>query len=240
MKGEKFKKAEEFYSHILKILTGTQIPFLIGGTHALQKYVGIKRDTGDLDVFAKSGDALRILQLISEFGYKTEYSDARWLVKIFHKDYIIDIIFATPQGICPVDDSWFEHPYLVTILGQTVKLVPLEEMIWSKSYRQDRFKFEGPDVYHLILKQGLKLNWKRLFSRMEPNWEIFFAHLINFRFIYPSEREIIPKWIMEEYINRLKIQLSTPPPNAKVCRGPLLAIDPYKIDILEWGFKNIF
>lgn len=233
-------KKKEFYREVVTLLNKNNIPFLIGGTFAVREYTGINRDTSDLDIFCKAGDILDILKLVSEAGYKTELADDRWLGKAYFKKDVIDFIFDTPQGVCPVDDSWFLCLYPVTLFEQQANLIPPEELIWSKSYRQDRFKYEGPDVNHLILKLGEKLDWNHLLSRMEPHWEILFAHLLNFRFIYPSQRNIPPRWLIEELIHRLQLQLSSPLPKAKVCRGPLLAIDPYKIDIFEWGYKDIF
>lgn len=238
MQGTK-NSPDDFYAQVLEIVNSTKIPFLVGGSYAVMDYTGIKRDTPDLDIFCKAGDYLQILDVLKNAGFATEIPDARWIAKVSQNKYIIDLIFGTAQGIVHVDDTWFEHPYPTEILGQKILLVPPEEMIWSKAYRQDRFRFEGPDVNHLILKKGEKLDWKRLLNRMEAHWEILFAHLLNFRFTYPSERHIVPGWLIEELMRRLNYQLNSPIPKEKVTRGPLLAIDPYKVDVEEWGFKSI-
>lgn len=231
--------AEEFYRHVLVILSKHPIPFLVGGTFAIREYLNIERETGDFDIFCKAGDYLQILKILSEAGFKTEVADARWIAKVKQQRFVTDLIFGTAQGIIHVDDSWFEHPYPAKILGYKVRLVPPEEMIWSKSYREDRHRFEGPDINHLILKLGKTLDWKRLLNRMEPHWELLFAHILNFRFVYPSERNNIPGWLMDELMRRLILQISSPLPKEKITRGPLLAIDPYKVDVDEWGFKAI-
>lgn len=233
-------EAEKFYLRILSILNKEKIPFLIGGTYATQKYTGIIRKTNDMDVFCLNSDVLKILDILAKEGIKVEMSDERWIAKAFDRHFVIDFIFGTQQGIIPVDQSWFDNPVWVEMFNLKVRLVPLEEMIYSKAYRQDLFRFEGPDINHLILKQGKKIDWQRLLNKMDPHWEILFAHIINFRFVYPSERSIIPEWIIEEFVRRLKLQQTTPPPQAKISRGPLLAVDPYQIDIFEWGYKDIF
>ena len=33
---------------------------------------------------------------------------------------------------------------------------------------------------------------------MEPHWEVLLTHLLNFRFVYPTERDLVPRWLMEE------------------------------------------
>jgi hypothetical protein len=233
------KVKEGFYKKVLEILTVNKIPFLLGGTFAIREYTGINRLTPDMDIFCKAGVYPGILKVLAADGFKTAVPDARWIAKVSSGHQLVDIIFSTPQGIVPVDDTWFEHPFPAKILGQTVRLVPPEEMIWSKSYRMDRYRFDGPDINHLILKQGLKLDWKKLLTRMEAHWELLFAYIIIFRFTYPSEREIIPNWLIKELTDRFQQQMELPPPDVKVCRGPYLAIDPYKIDLTEWGFKDI-
>lgn len=228
---------ESFYAKILEILSKANIPFLIGGTYAIREYTQIQRETKDIDIFCKAGDYLKIIKLFSDAGFKTEVTDARWIAKIFDKDLFVDLIFGTAEGIWHVDDSWFTDSPSAKLMDSQVKLIPPEELIWSKAYMQDRRHFDGADVNHLILKQGGKLDWKRLATRMEIHWEVLFAHIINFRFVYPSERDIVPRWLIEEYLSRIKLQLDTPTPMQKVCRGPLISPSQYIEDIKKWGYQ---
>jgi len=231
--------AERFYIAALKKLIDSGIQFMIGGTYAFTEHTGIKRETKDLDIFCKAGDYPRILKVFEEYGYKTQIIDARWLAKASHKDHYIDLIFASRTDLATVDDSWFKHAPEGNIFHLPVKLIPPEELIWSKAYIQHREKFDGADVNHIILKQGQSLDWQRLLMRMEAHWEVLFSHLINFRFVYPSERDIVPKWLMEELLSRSQQQLTLPNPQDKVCRGHLLANGQYDIDFEKWGFLRI-
>ncbi len=230
---------EKFYGRLLSILNEEHIHFMLGGTYAFNEYTGIKRPTKDMDLFCKTGDYQRILQLLHDKKFKVEITDARWLAKAYQGENYVDFIFANANGTCPVDDTWLKYAPEKDFLGYKVKFTAPEEMIWSKSYVQTREKYDGADVYHLMLKQGEKLNWKRLLMRMDPQWELLLAHLIQFRFIYPSDRVLIPKWLLEELLDRVKQQLALPTPHEKICRGPLLSRDQYEIDITKWGYKAI-
>ena len=64
--------------------------------------------------------------------------------------------------------------------------------------------------------------------------------LLNFRFIYPSERNLIPTWLLDELLQRLHAQMTMPPPGMKVCRGRIFSPRDYAIDITEWGFSEAF
>ncbi|MEN9327317.1 MAG: hypothetical protein RI947_125 [Candidatus Parcubacteria bacterium] len=212
---------------------------MVGGTYAFTQYTGIKRYTKDIDIFCKSGDYPKILHALADQGFKTEITDDRWLAKATRKTYFADIIFGAVNGVFSVDDSWFEYAPDATILNIPVKLVAPVEFVWSKAFRQQRYRSDVADVYHIFLKQGKTFDWKRLLLRMENQWEVLFAHLINFRFIYPSERGTVPKWLMQEMCGRIKHQLEMPISKKPICRGQLFSSTEYEVDINEWGYKNL-
>src|SRR3712207_13941 len=62
----------EFYRSALVMFTEAEIPFLVGGAYALQRYTGISRHTKDFDVFVKAEDAERALQVLGQGGCDTE------------------------------------------------------------------------------------------------------------------------------------------------------------------------
>jgi len=234
-------KAEEgFYTYALKKLKESGVPFLVGGTYALTLHTGLRRDTKDLDIFCKASDYPAILNVFEKDGFKAVI-DERWLLKLYKGNDFIDVIFSTVNGLVPVDDSWFKNNPVVELFGSKVKIIRADDMIWSKSFRQERHKYDGPDINHLLLKKPKEIDWNRLMTRMEPYWEILFAHLLNFRFVYPGYRQNIPKWVMEELIKRQTDQLRTPAPINKISRGRLISPSYYDIDFDEWGFvDNLF
>jgi hypothetical protein len=73
---------------------------------------------------------------------------------------------------------------------------------------------------------------------MEAHWELLFAHVLQFRYVYPGERDVIPNWLLEELQSRVSAQLSVPVPAEAVCRGPLLSKTQYTIDIDQWGYRE--
>jgi hypothetical protein len=165
-------------------------------------------------------------------------TDVRWLAKIFHGDYFIDLIFDTTNNICKVDDTWFVNSTKGVFEGIEVRFLAPEELIWLKSYVQNRERFDGADVNHLFLKTGKSLDWKRLLDRLDQHWHILLAELILFQFIYPSDyQDIIPKWLFDELIARAKEQYDIAGTGEKVCRGPIIDQTQYAIDIKQWDYK---
>ena len=211
-----------FYTNALHILRKQHIEFMVGGTYAITAYTGIKRPTKDLDIYCKAGDYPHILEIMQKNSYTVELTYTRWLGKVKCGNNYIDVLFGTASEICRVDDLWIEHAPTIKFLGLQIKLVPIEELIWVKSFMQDRRRSEGPDVNHLILKKGKEIDWKRLLMRMDPYWELLLSHIMQFRFVYPSERSCVPGWVIENLLGRLHDELKLPAPKERICRGSLL------------------
>lgn len=235
---EQKKEAHAFYKEALEALNETGVPYMLGGAFALFHHTGIYRDTKDLDVFCRSGDYPTILKYFAARGYRTELTDVRWLAKVFKGDYFIDIIFDTVNNICTVDDSWFNHAAKGDFVGMPVLFLSAEELIWCKIYVQNRERFDGADVNHVILKTGKNLDWKRILSRLEQHWHLLLSQILSFQFVYPSDfAEVIPKWLFDELIRRAQEQYDLPASVARICRGPIIDQTQYNIDIKEWDYK---
>lgn len=232
-------KAEAFYAECLRQLKKSGIPFLLGGTYAVSAYTGIVRRTKDLDVFCRPSDFPHILVLFQKLGYETEVEDERWLAKVRQGKYFFDIIFNSTMALTPVTDQWFTETGTIKVYGTEVGLVSPTELLWSKMFIQDRYRYDGADCAHVILKQHEAIDWKRLRSWMEQHWEVLLIHLLNFRFIYPTERECVPRWLLDELLARLVQQIDLPVSFTKICRGRLFSRSDYRIDITEWGFADV-
>ncbi|GAO39567.1 hypothetical protein SCH01S_35_00020 [Sphingomonas changbaiensis NBRC 104936] len=230
---------EDFYAESLDLLVQSGHPFLLSGTFALSCYTGINRPTKDVDVFAKPSDALKVLAWFREHGRAVEMVDERWLARITRGDLFMDLIFSMPTSGTSVSDDWFRSAPKAQIYDSVVHLVPPTEFIVSKIFVQDRYRYDGADVAHVILKKHEEIDWRRLLDHLELYWEVLLMALLNFRFVYPSERDLIPKWLMDELLERLA-QRGMPGPGVKVCRGRIFSPRDYQIDVAEWGFSEAF
>src|SRR5207245_9583550 len=94
-------------------------------------------------------------------------------------------------------------------------------------------------VAQVILLRRQEITCERLLYSMYQYWQDLLIHLIHFRFIYPSEREKIPNWLMLELLSRLKHQFELPTPKMKVCRGRIFSVADYTVDVTELGFADV-
>ncbi|SFC36155.1 Nucleotidyl transferase of unknown function [Parapedobacter composti] len=232
------EKIVTIYREALALLQEHQCDFLIGGGYAIVHYTGVQRATKDLDLFCQAQEYPKILKCFADKGYRTELTDSRWLAKVFDGEHFIDIIFDTVNNICKVDDTWFAHAEEGDFYGIPVKFVPPEELIWCKIYVQNRERNDSADINHLLLKVGHRLDWARLWKRLDAHWHLLLAQLLIFQFVYPADyRNIIPDWLFHDLLSRAKEQYDLPPSLEKVCRGPLIDQTQYEVDIKIWNYK---
>jgi hypothetical protein len=227
-----------FYRHALSILGDAGIPHLVGGAYAYARYTGIERHTKDFDVFIRREDFRRAEWAFQKAGYDSELTFPHWLGKAFKGEDFVDLIFSAGNGIARVDDTWFEHAVPEKVFGVDVMLIPAEEMIWSKGLIMERERFDGADVAHVIRAVGEKLDWHRLVARFGPYWRALYAHVVLFGFIYPSDRDKIPAWVVGELTDRLREETANGNGSARVCYGTVISRQQYLKDVDEWGYAD--
>ena len=228
---------EEFYRNSMQSLQEARIPFLVGGAYAFSLYTGISRHTKDFDLFLRPADLERALAHFRKDGFEAEEMFPHWLAKAKCGDDCIDLIYRAGNGMCEVDDAWFERARQEEVLGFPAALCAPEEIIWMKAYVMERERFDGADVAHLIQSCAERLDWSHLVRRFNSHWRVLLAHLVLFGFIYPSERNRIPSSIMSGLLQRTQEELSSTPDD-RVCRGTLLSRAQYLVDVQERGYSD--
>jgi len=229
---ERFSPEEQDERHAhreaLRLLQEEGLEPMVGGAYALKTHTGIWRDTKDLDLFLRKDRVGRGLQILGQAGYRTEVTDPLWLAKAFAGPYFIDLIFSSGNGIGTVDEHWRRRAATAVVLDREALIVPAEEMIWQKAFIQERERFDGADIHHLIRCKGAQLDWEHLLARFgDRHWEVLLVHLITFRFSFPSEKDQIPEWVMRELMRRLEHSEAQPASADRICRGTLLSRQQY-------------
>ncbi len=230
--------AQAFYRRGLVTLSEHHIPFLVGGAHAFERYTEIVRRSKDFDIFVFPRDCDRVLQALSTAGYRTDLTFPHWLGKAFCGEHFIDVIFNSGNGVCPVDDEWFEYAIDDEVLEVPVRLCPPEELIWSKAFVEERERYDGADIAHLLYACSAQMAWPRLLRRFGDHWRVLLSHLVLFGFIYPAERTQVPEGVMQDLLYRLQQELHEAPAEERLCQGTLLSRTQYLIDIIRRGYQD--
>src|SRR5262245_46036962 len=163
----------EFYRDAMALMDSGGLKYLVGGAYAFAQYTGIVRHTKDFDVFIRRGDFERAAELFEKAGYKTELTFSHWIGKAFKGDDFVDLIFSAGNGVAQVDDLWFTRAVDGIVFGVPVKLIPAEEMIWSKGLIMERERFDGADVAHLINAAGDRKSTRLNSSHLGISYAVF-------------------------------------------------------------------
>ncbi|MGH7965206.1 MAG: hypothetical protein ACRERD_25925 [Candidatus Binatia bacterium] len=230
--------AYAFYQKGLVTLSESGVPFLVGGAYAFERYTQIARHTKDLDIFVRPQDCARSLQVLSTAGYQTDLTFPHWLGKAFYGENFIDVIFSSGNGLCKVDDEWFAYAVEREVLDVPVLLCPAEEMIWSKAFIEERERYDGADIAHVLRACSTHLDWPRLLRRFDGHWRVLLSHLVLFGFVYPAEQSQVPDWVMRELMSRLQQELQGASLVERICQGTLLSREQYLTDITHWGYHD--
>ena len=230
-------RTREFYLEAMRILNDAAVEALVGGAYALAHHAGVVRHTKDFDVFIRRHDLPRAREAFEAAGFATEAVFPHWLAKAFlpRSDAFVDIIDSAGNGLCDVDDEWFEHAVKAEVFDRPARLVPPEEVIWTKAFIQERERFDGADINHVLLRRAPELDWPRLLARFAGHEPVLLAHLITFRHVYPAAHDAIPR----EVIERLLDAANHPPAaDPKLCRGTMISRAQYLPDIREDGYLD--
>jgi predicted nucleotidyltransferase len=229
----------EFYRSALHALVDAGVPFLVGGAFAHACFTGICRTTKDLDLFIQRRDYERVAAVAQAHGWRAELAYPHWLAKIYAGEDFIDLIFNSGNGLTPVDELWFRDNRQAEVLGVPVALANMEDGLLSKAFIMERERYDGADVIHLLQANAERLDWPGLLQRFGVHWRVLLAHLVLFGYIYPGERQRIPRWVMDELVGRLAAETNQPAAvDAHLCAGTLLSREQYLHDVEQLGYVD--
>ena len=229
----------DIFQKALLAMNGARIPYVVAGAFALHWYSGFHRLPKDLDFFLMEQDVPRAMQALRQIGFVTRVKHPEWLAEGVRQDYKVDLIYGMGNWLDHVDREYVDLARPGLVLGVRTLICPPEEMIYSKAFVASRERNDSADVYHLLVATRGRLDWDRLLRRFGENWEVLLSHLVMFRYVYPSHRDLIPERVLGELISRLERSRHEPWRGEKLCRGYLLdGIGSYYLDVKEWGYVD--
>jgi hypothetical protein len=227
------------YRGAMEALAAAEVPFLVGGAYAFASYTGIERHTKDFDLFLRACDLERALAALGSIGGRLERTFPHWLAKAhFDGGLYVDLIHSSGNGVAVVDELWFRHARPAVVLGREVRVCPAEEIVWSKAFVQERERYDGADVLHLLYATATNLDWDRLVARFGPHWRVLLSYLVLFGFVYPTERGRVPAPVLEGLLARLREEASSAPEGPRLCGGTLMSRLQYLTDLRAWGYED--
>ena len=227
------------YKRALAALNQGGIPYVVTGAYAIYEYTGIYRETKDLDLFVEPEHLVEAMRVLREAGFRTCLEQAHWLAKAKLGTHFIDMIFGMGNGLALVDSDWYRHSRPAILAASTVRVAPVEELIWHRLFINERHRHDMADIMHLILCRGDRLDWERLLEKTGPHWPLLLVQLQMFGYVYPEVTGRVPGWVMEELLRRASEEARRPRSGELITRGPLISRFSFAIDVNEWGLRDL-
>ena len=110
-------------------LRDANVPHLLGGGLAAWARGGPPTEH-DVDFFIKDEDAERALEALVEAGMTPERPPEGWLLKAWHGETLIDLIFHPAGG--PIGDEHFGRAEAIEVMAQPMYVASLDDVIATK------------------------------------------------------------------------------------------------------------
>jgi hypothetical protein len=187
------------YSAVLRHARAKGLRFAMSGGFTSSFYTAMWRNTKDMDLCVLPHERERMIEATREAGLHDLHDekpyDRRWIYRATRDGVIVDTIWQLANFRGQVDEAWLERGPEITLYGETLRLVPPEEMIWSKIHIVQRERCDFPDIINLLYATGAALDWGRLVSRLTGDERLLASVLLLFSWLAPGRARTFPEWI---------------------------------------------
>jgi hypothetical protein len=184
------------YRAAIHALRDAGVGFLIGGGFALAIYSGRWRDTKDIDFYIRVSDREAAIEALTRVGFVDYFGtlpyDRKWIYRSTRSGVIVDLIWAMANQRAQVDEHWFTRATPVSIRGEPLHVIPMEEFVWCKVYILQRDHCDWTDVMNVLYVAGPRMNWEWLLTRLEDDWAVLKALLTLYSWLCPGRARELP------------------------------------------------
>jgi hypothetical protein len=177
------------------------VAFALGGGLAFSEYAGRMRNTKDLDLFILPKDRGAMIEGLCKAGFSDYFDekpyDRSWIYRAVREHVIVDIIWTMPNHRVVVDEDWLTRGWDIEIRDVCLKLLPPEELLWSKLYVMQKDRCDWPDLLNLLRARSHDLDWDRLFAKSDHDALLLGGLLSVYRWLLPRQAAEAPPWIWE-------------------------------------------
>lgn len=190
------------YERVLKLATGRNLNFALGGGLAFSHYANRWRNTKDLDLYIRPQDKDSMIGVLHEAGLTDYFAvkdyDRGWIYRSHDGEIIVDIIWQMANYRAQVDDGWLSRGDLLRIRGWPLRLLPVEELLWSKLYVLQRERCDWGDLLNILYVRGPQIAWGHLLARVGEDKRVLAAIVELFTWACPDRARDLPIWLWGE------------------------------------------
>lgn len=206
---------KELHTRALIALTDAGVDFMLGGAFAVYYYTNWWRDTHDIDMYIVHEDLDRATEALEKAGYhdlgEQAKGDREWIYHAGRESMIVDLIWRFANLANYVTRDWLDRAPKGRFLGVDVKFLPLEEVVWIKTFVINRDRCDWPDVMRVIKSQCRNLDWNRLLGLLAEHWLLLAGMIDVFDWQHPELIDCVPESVREELMFRRRDYWKHPP-----------------------------
>jgi hypothetical protein len=199
----------EIYRRVINEARAQELNFALGGGFAINAYTGLQRGAKDLDMYVLPSARRRLVDILSRVGMKDYYEqspyDRNWIYRGYAGAAIVDVIWAMANQVAEVDEAWLTRGDEMEVDGKQLRLLPPEELLWTKIYVIQRDRCDWPDLLNLLYSRGETMNWEHLLKRLGKDTALLTSVLTLFVWLCPGRARTFPDWLWK------RLKLISPP-----------------------------
>jgi hypothetical protein len=157
-----FEVIEAALKKAVSALREAQVDFLLAGSLASWARGGPETHH-DLDFIVRPEQAEPALEALARKGMRPERPVEEWLFKAWDGDLLIDLIFH-PRGL-PVTDEVMERGEDLHVLGMTVRVMAIEDVLATKLLALTEHRVDYSDVLEMTRALREQIDWRRVRAR---------------------------------------------------------------------------
>lgn len=191
------------YERVIRLASERRLKFALGGGLAFSHYANRWRNTKDLDLYIRPADRDAVIAVLHDSGL-TDYFDVHdydrnWIYRS-HDGHgiIVDIIWQMANYRAQVDDGWINRGEWVRIRGWSLRLLPVEELLWSKLYVLQRERCDWGDLLNILHARGPRIDWGHLLARVGEDKRVLAGLVELFTWACPDRARELPIWLWGE------------------------------------------
>lgn len=175
---------------------------MLGGGFAMASYTGRWRNTKDIDLYITEKDRNKAVAALTHAGF-ADYFEQRpyerhWIYRSTRSGLIVDIIWGMANRRAKVDEHWFEAASEMSMRGEILHVVPMEEFLWCKLYILQRDHCDWTDVLNVLYAAGPRVDWNRLLWRLEEDVALLKSLLTLYGWLCPRRASELPEYIRQK------------------------------------------
>lgn len=195
--GDRIPEAEwAVYREVIQQARALGVRFAFGGAFAIAAYTGELRNTKDFDFYLLPRDRDAMKDAMTRAGLKDYFDqlsyDRSWIYRGTRDDIIVDAIWAMANHRTDVGEQWLSRGPEITIRGELLRAIPIEDLIWSKLYVLQRERCDWGDIFNLVDAGADAMDWEYLLDRMGEDAPLLGGALSVFGWLAPDRASDIP------------------------------------------------